>query len=112
MRKAQLSIRTVHGRVTGLLGILACFGLIPPLAAEAGPTHLTITEYNGPSTCVACHPDQASDAFHSVHYQLTGPTPYATNIPGNAGKNELGFNTYCGTVLSSRGFTCRGCHAG
>lgn len=112
MQKDPLSIRTVHLRVPGFPGILACFGLISPIPAPAGPTHLTITEYNGPATCVACHPSEASDAFHSVHYQLTGPTPYATNIPGNAGKYESGLNTYCGTVLSSRSFTCRACHAG
>ncbi len=50
--------------------------------------------------------------FGSVHYQWTGPTPNAANIPGSAGKRELGFNTYCGTPASSPWATCTSCHVG
>jgi len=50
--------------------------------------------------------------FGSVHYQWTGATPNVPNIPGDAGKGELGFNTYCGSVESSRHIACYSCHAG
>lgn len=72
--------------------------------------HVNITEYLGPQTCVACHQDEAEDLFHAVHYQQSGPTPNVPNIPGNAGKLDMGFNTYCGTPLSSRQFACASCH--
>lgn len=78
----------------------------PPLRSA----HETITSYDGPSTCVACHATEATDAFHSVHYQQSGPTPNATNITGDAGKLNRGFNTYCGTPSTSRQFACAGCH--
>jgi len=50
--------------------------------------------------------------FGSVHYQWTGATPNVPNIPGDAGKGELGFNTYCGSVETSRHIACYSCHAG
>jgi hypothetical protein len=86
------------------------------IVAEGSPqsdlAHATITEYVGPATCVACHSTQAQDVFHSVHYQWSGPTPNVFNIPGNAGKGEGGFNTYCGTPVSSPSVTCGSCHGG
>lgn len=83
-------------------------GLVEPCLAI--PEHDAITQYDGPATCVACHPTHAEDVFRSVHYQWSGPTPNVPNIVGNAGKGELGFNTYCGTPTTSRGFTCESCH--
>lgn len=106
-------------RVGPLLALGAVFALRPvPLRAEPVPglesgaraAHDSITEYLGPQTCVACHLSQAQDLFHAVHYQQTGPTPNVPNIPGNAGKLDMAFNTYCGTPMSSRQFTCAGCH--
>ena len=76
-----------------------------PLIA-AVPEHSNITSYAGPSTCLACHRQQAVSMFGSVHYQWTGATPNVPNIPGNAGKGELGFNTYCGSVETSRHIAC------
>jgi hypothetical protein len=80
-----------------------------PLAQAA---HATISEYNGPATCIACHQVQAEGMFGSVHYQLSGPTPNVTNIPGDAGKGNGGFNTYSGTPESSPFSTCADCHVG
>ena len=74
--------------------------------------HESITSYDGPSTCVACHRDEAEDMHGSVHYQMSGPTPKVTNINGTSGKNDGAFNTYCGTIETSRWATCAGCHAG
>ena len=73
--------------------------------------HETITRYDGPQTCVACHPTEAREAHASLHYQQSGPTPFVPNIPGDAGKNNGAFNTYCGAITTSRYFTCAGCHS-
>lgn len=80
------------------------------VSTRAAAAHATITEYTGPETCVACHQQEAEDAFHSVHYQQSGPTPNVPNIDGNAGKLDKGFNTYCGTPLSSPPYACATCH--
>lgn len=79
-------------------------------SASAG--HDSITSYDGPATCVACHRTEAEEMHGSVHYQMSGPTPNVTNILGTAGKNDGAFNTYCGTIETSRWATCAGCHAG
>ena len=76
------------------------------------PEHAAITSYEGPRTCTKCHEDDAMDMFSAVHYQWTGPTPNVPNIAGNSGKGDTGFNTYCGTVATSRRIACWGCHAG
>jgi hypothetical protein len=60
----------------------------PPVIG--GDPHATITAYNGPSTCVACHESEAQAMHGSVHYQQSGPTDYATNIPGPAGERWNG----------------------
>jgi hypothetical protein len=84
----------------------------PSLTAAAPAEHSTITSYTGPSTCLVCHRQQAVSMFGSVHYQWTGATPNVPNIPGDAGKGEMGFNTYCGSVETSRHIACYSCHAG
>ncbi len=87
-------------------------GRVSPQAASA---HATITEYLGPETCVACHRTEAEAMHGSVHYQQTGPTPNVPNIPGFAGERgfgDIGFNTYCGTHVSSSRATCATCHVG
>ncbi len=84
----------------------------PTVSPAAQQAHALITEYRGPATCVTCHETEATDVFHSVHYQWTGQTPNVTNITGNAGKGDRGFNTYCGAVVSSRRVACWSCHVG
>ncbi len=82
-------------------------------ALDAYPlAHTRITSFNGSSTCIGCHRQQAVAMFGAVHYQWTGPTPNVPNIPGYAGKAVKGFNTYCGSVESSRHIACYSCHAG
>jgi hypothetical protein len=86
-----------------------------PQQRDPVPEHLAITEYTGPETCVACHQDEAEAMFGSVHYQQSGPTPNVPNIPGFAGERgfgDIGFNTYCGTHITSPRATCAGCHVG
>lgn len=81
-------------------------------SAYAVPEHASISVYKGPRTCIQCHEKEAVDMFGSVHYQWTGATPHVPNIEGNAGKADLEFNTYCGTVVTSRRIACWSCHAG
>ena len=76
------------------------------------PEHESIAEYTGPGTCVACHEIEAQAMFGSVHYQWTGSTLNVPNISGNAGKGDLGFNTYCGAAVTSRRAVCWSCHVG
>ena len=95
-----------------VLGAAVCIGWTRGVARGAIPEHAAITEYKGPQTCVACHPTQTHAVFGSVHYQWSGPTPAVSNIEGNAGKADVGFNTYCGSPLGSRHTACWSCHAG
>ncbi|MGB9624070.1 MAG: multiheme c-type cytochrome [Phycisphaerae bacterium] len=80
------------------------------VSPQAAAAHATITEYTGPATCVACHETEAQQMFGTVHYLEFGPAPNVPNIPSYAGKGRLGFNTYCGSILSSRRSTCWTCH--
>jgi len=88
----------------------------PPVACNSPiAEHCTITFYQGPSTCVSCHEQEAAQMHGSVHYQQTGPTDFVTNIDGPAGERgygAIGINTYCGTHENSPRFTCAGCHVG
>ncbi|MEW8648578.1 MAG: hypothetical protein AB2564_00335 [Candidatus Thiodiazotropha sp.] len=92
----------------------------PKTAAEA---HAAITTYEGPSTCIACHEDEAVAMHGSVHYQQSGDTinltndvtPFSKNgLPraGERGDGAIGINTYCGSHENSPRFTCAGCHVG
>jgi hypothetical protein len=109
-----MNLNTVrHPCSCSLALILAVAAVLGPAAIVfASSAHLDIQQYNGPQTCLSCHRTQAEDMFGSVHYQWTGPTPTVTNIPGEAGKRQLAFNSYCGSPLSSRRSTCAACHAG
>ncbi len=74
------------------------------------PAHAGITSYNGPSTCIACHPVQAQDMLNSLHMKWSGPTPELTNAPNQTlGKAVKGINTFCTYAMSS-GNTCFICH--
>jgi hypothetical protein len=84
----------------------------PPEAYEDGliPAHNSITEYNGPATCIACHQNEASEMLNSLHMQWSGPTPDLTNTNGEAlGKGNGGINTFCTYAMSSKG-ACFSCH--
>lgn len=97
-------------QVRSCLCLTMLFASSTPLFAVHA--HDSIDRYDGPTTCVACHPYDAAGMFGSVHYQWTGPTQNVPSIAGPAGKGERGFNTYCGTPLSSRRFACANCHVG
>ncbi len=63
---------------------------------SSGNPHSTITEYNGPETCVQCHATQAQDALHSEHMQWEGKWQQV--------------NTYC-TSPAPADYACLSCHA-
>jgi len=74
------------------------------------PGHAGITAYNGPSTCIACHPTQASNMLNTLHMQWKGTTSELTNAPGQTlGKQVKGINTFCTYAVSSGG-ACYNCH--
>lgn len=76
-----------------------------PIAA-----HNTITAYNGPSTCIACHQQEAAEMLSSLHMQWAGPTPNLTNTNGESlGKANKGINTFCTYAMSSKA-ACFSCH--
>jgi hypothetical protein len=94
-------------------------------AQTGGSGHSAYFEhYEGTTTCLSCHEQQADDFFHSQHYQ------YLVSGPGITGANgrKLGklntVNDFCtavqpnwiGLVRNSRGEViskgCSACHAG
>ena len=75
---------------------------IVPTSTPVGPSptpgtnpHAGITSYNGPQTCVNCHPSEADSILHSEHMQWAGKW------------KEV--NTYC-TAPEPADFACRSCH--
>ena len=84
----------------------------PPLVLEESPipAHNTITQYNGPATCIACHETEATEMLQSLHMQRSGPTPKLSNTNGEAlGKGVGGINTFCTYAMSSKA-ACFSCH--
>jgi hypothetical protein len=79
-------------------------------STSAISAHAGITAYNGPATCIACHPVQAQDMLNSLHMQWKGTTPEVTNAPNQIlGKGVKGINTFCTYAMSSGG-ACFNCH--
>lgn len=81
-------------------------------------------KYEGTSTCLGCHREEAENFFHSQHYQWKGNAPNIVNSDGaKLGKMNT-FNDFCtgprgnwiGIVKNSRGEVlskgCSACHAG
>jgi PKD repeat protein len=71
--------------------------------------HASIQSYNGPATCIACHPNEAQEMLNSLHVKWAGPTPELSNSGGKElGKAKGGINTFCTYAMSSKSacFTC------
>ncbi len=84
----------------------------PPVVLVNGSiaAHNTITAYNGPSTCIACHQKEATEMLQSLHVKWSGPTPELTNAKGaELGKAKGGINTFCTYAMSSKS-ACFNCH--
>ncbi len=109
------SAHSIASLAMALSVALPAAGQVIPISPEAQQAHATITSYEGPVTCIACHEQQARDMFGSVHYQEMGNTPNVANIDGPAGKGSNGglvMNSYCGTPATSSRATCATCHVG
>ena len=107
-----------------LYGVLAAGPVSPPAEKPAFSHGEAFDHYEGTSTCLACHEDEARSFFHSQHYQWRGNAP---QIVGSAGR-KLGklntINDFCtgpttnwiGLVKNSQGDVvskgCSKCHAG
>ena len=52
------------------------------LAAPPAP-HQAITQYAGPETCLACHPDAGKEVAQALHYQHQGPHPFLDGVDPN-----------------------------
>ena len=95
------------------------------LAQDVVPSHASYFEhYEGTSTCLTCHEEQAKSFFVSQHYQWRGNSPAIVNARGRQLGKINTFNDFCtsptgnwiGIVRNSRGDTltrgCSACHAG
>lgn len=72
--------------------------------------HNSIQSYDGPSTCIGCHQQEAAQMLDSLHMQWAGPTPKLVNTNGESlGKAKKGINTFCTYAMSSKG-ACFSCH--
>ncbi len=107
---------------TLLLAVCAAFTVG---AQEAKSSHADYFEhYEGTSTCLACHQQQAETFFHSQHYQWRGDAPNIVNARGRKLGKMNTLNDFCtspsgnwiGLVRNSRGDVitkgCSACHAG
>jgi hypothetical protein len=86
---------------------------VPPLddfVDGSIPAHNTITNYDGPVTCISCHQTEATEMLQSLHMQWDGPTPDLINTSGEPlGKAVGGINTFCTYAMSSQS-ACFSCH--
>jgi len=85
-------------------------GQVTATIMDTAGGHASIQSYNGPATCIACHPDEARDMLTSLHMKWSGPTPELTNTNGEElGKQVKGINTFCTYAVSSKN-ACYTCH--
>ncbi len=80
--------------------------------------------YEGTSTCLECHEEEATSFFHSQHYQWQGQSPNITNADGEMLGKMNTMNDFCtnpaaswiGNATNSDGKViaqgCSKCHAG
>ena len=86
--------------------------------APDGNPHSTLT-WTGYNMCRNCHATEASDMFHSVHYQWRGASGMTTG-PATQGKfsatvdNSTAMNSYCINILGNwNSYSgCSNCHVG
>jgi len=110
-------------RIISVLSLLALVAL--PAAAGTKYSHQEYFEhYEGTSTCLTCHEEEAETFFHSQHYQWTGATPAIVNSEGQEFGKKNTINDFCtnpmpswiGITKNSRGEVlstgCSKCHAG
>jgi hypothetical protein len=76
--------------------LLSLFALVAMPALAADYSHQEYFEhYEGTTTCLGCHRDEAETFFHSQHYQWTGETPAIVNADGQALGKKNTINNFC-----------------
>lgn len=114
-------------RVTTILLSVVLFALAagPAPAVGAEYAHKEYFEhYEGTKTCLECHEGEATDFFHTRHYQWKGASPEVANADGESIGKANSVNDFCtspgpnwiGAVKNPDGVTlargCSACHAG
>jgi hypothetical protein len=104
--------------------VLASLVALPASAAKKYSHQEYFEHYEGTTTCLSCHEDEAEAFFHSQHYQWRGATPDLVNSDGSEQGKLTMVNDFCtnpvpswigevenedGKVLASG---CSKCHAG
>ena len=111
--------------LTTVLVILALAAGTAPAAARTW-THQDgyFEHYEGTATCLQCHETEATNFFHSQHYQWQGETPHLVNAEGRRLGKLNTMNDFCtnplaswiGNAVNSDGKViaqgCSKCHAG
>lgn len=93
-------------------------GVASSISDTTGNPHASLT-WTGYTMCRSCHTQQASDMFHSVHYQWRGASGMTTG-PATQGKfsesldNSTALNSYCINILGNwNNYSgCSNCHVG
>ena len=88
------------------------------------PHNQYVRDYQGTKTCLACHEEQAKQAFGSIHYQWRAPAPNLANAGGQSIGKLNSTNDFCtnpsfqwiGILTNEQGQVigngCSKCHAG
>lgn len=112
------------GRVIILLVALGATVAMHVSAADRYSHQEYFEHYEGTSTCLKCHQDEAETFFRSQHYQWKGQTPAIVNANGAVLGKMNTINDFCtnpepawiGITKNSRGEVlsqgCSKCHAG
>ena len=113
-------------RTSAILLLVAVAAVSGPSWAGAAPaSHADMFEhYEGTSTCLECHEDEAASFFHSQHYQWRGENPDLVNVDGKRLGKLNTINDFCtnpmpswiGNAVNEDGKViaqgCSKCHAG
>jgi len=116
-------MKTAATILVSLAVVLLAVG--PASAAKTKYSHQEYFEhYEGTATCLECHEEEATDFFHSQHYQWRGEAPNIVNADGQMLGKLNTINDFCtnpmpswiGNAVNSDGKViaqgCSKCHAG
>ncbi len=111
--------------------ILMSLVIVTALAGDSSAARRTYSHqddyfehYEGTSTCLECHEEEATSFFHSQHYQWQGQSPNITNADGEMLGKMNTMNDFCtnpaaswiGNSANAEGKViaqgCSKCHAG
>ena len=89
-------------RVAIALGVILLLAG-PAVAGEKSTyTHQEYFEhYEGTTTCLGCHQDEAETFFHSQHYQWQGEAPNIVNADGQKLGKMNTMNDFCTNPMSN-----------